>query len=84
MRKNSDPSSPRVTTNAKLNVYLLLILDGPNTDIETKAWRSPQPEGIQLQLPVLIHSGDSSLHSAQRREGAWKILQTTIQFEIFN
>ena len=77
-RKNSDPqphsSSPRVTTDAKLNMCLMLILDGHNTDIKTKAGRSHQPEGVRLQLLVLIHSGNYSRHSAQRREGAWKSL----------
>ena len=47
MRENSDPqpysSSPRVTTDAKLTVYLLLISNGSDTDIETKAERSHQP-----------------------------------------
>ena len=61
------PSSPFVTTDARLDVSLLLTLDGTDTDIQTKAWRSLQSEGIQLQFPVLIHSGDASLHSAQRR-----------------
>ena len=88
MRKTSDPqpypSSPRVTIDAKQNGSLLLIFNGPNTDTETNSWRSLQSKGVQLQLPVLIHSGDSSLHSAQRREGAWKSLQITVPIENFN
>ena len=43
MKKNSNP---RGTTNAKLNGYLMLILDGSDTDSETKAGRSRQPEGV--------------------------------------
>ena len=46
----------------------MLILDGPDTDIETKARRILQLEGVQLQFPVRIRSGDSSRHSAQRQE----------------
>ena len=87
IKKNSDPQlypySPRVTTNAKLNGYLMLILDGSDTESETKAGRSRQPEGVQLQLLVLIHGGDSSWHSAQRR-GAWKSLQIASQLQSFN
>ena len=55
----------------------MLALNGPNTAIETKAWRRLQPEGVQLQSPVLVHRGDSSRHSAQGRGGAWKSLQAT-------
>ena len=88
MRKNSHPqpysSSPRVTTEAKLDVYLLLISDVSDTDIETKAGRSHQPEEVRMQLLVLIRSGSSSLHSAKPREGAWKSLQTAGQLESFN
>ena len=44
MRKDSDPQpyppSPRDTTDAKLSVYLMLSLDGPDPDIETEAGRS--------------------------------------------
>ena len=80
MKKNP---TYRVTTNAKLNGYLILILDGSDTERETKAGRSRQPEGVRLQLLVLIHTGDSSLHSAQRREGAGKSLQITVQLENF-
>ena len=91
MMNNSDPqsspSSPLVTPNARLGGSRLLTLDGPNTDINTKAWRSLQPEGVQLQFPALIHSGDSSLHLAQRQERpkrtkAWKSLHATVQFKI--
>ena len=74
MKKKSDPqpypSSSHVTTNAKLNVYLLLTLKGTDAHIETKAGRRLQAKGVRLQLLVLIHSGNSSMHSAQRREGA--------------
>ena len=67
-RKNPEPQpypySPRSTTAAKLNGYLLPTFDGLDTDIKTKVWRSLQPEGVQLQLTALIHSGDSSLHLA--------------------
>ena len=81
MKKNSNPCG---TTNAKLNGYLMLILDCSDTDRETKAEKSRQPKGVRLQLLVLINGGNSSLHSAQRREGAWKSLQITVQLENFN
>ena len=81
MKKNS---TPRVTTDAKLNGHLMLILDGSGTGRETKAGRRSQPEGVRLQLLVLIHNGDPSLHSAQRWEGAWKCLQITVPIENFH
>ena len=65
MKKNS---TPHITTDTKLNGHLMLILNSSNTGRETKAGRSSQPEGVRLQILVLIHDGNSSLHSAQRRE----------------
>ena len=78
------PFSPLITTDAQLVGYLLLTRDGPSTDIKTEGWRSLQPEGVQLQLPIWIHCGDSSLQLAQRHGGAWKSLQAAVQFEIGN
>ena len=42
------PDSPRSTTAARRNGYLLPTVDDPDTDIKAKVWRNIQPEGVQM------------------------------------